>query len=719
MADIYITVCPLKSKFDQLLTYKLPISLLESIDFKLEDDFYANLIGLLVLVPLGKANKLQVAIIVAKSQLEDRKINIKQVADFISLEPVLNVKQLKLAKLIAWRYQCSLAHALSLFLLPKQLQKKKTLALDAEKSSILDALNAKTVKVSKINKKPKYQRYIDKIIAELTEEEKAKLLVEPPLTQEQNRALKQIELSREREFLIHGVTGSGKTELYLRLAKDALLNNKTCLILVPEINLSYPMIQAFSLRFPQQCGIWHSQMSEGEKLSCREAIQNSHVKILIGTRSALFSNLDNIGLIVIDEEHDSSYQSETIPHYQAKSIARLLLRDHLGAKLLLASATPAISTYYRAKQGKCSLIELKQRVFSVNLPQIDLVDLRQESKLAKDLILADRTIQAITNVLNLNQQVLLLLNRRGYNVCYLCQACGVAIKCADCDFRLVYHQSIAKLLCHYCGKTYALPKTCPNCSQAKLVDFGFGTEKLAEYLQAKWPNIKIARLDQDVSQKKSKANEILAAFKRGEYQILLGTQMIAKGHDFNNIGLVAILAVDSMLAMPDYQAEERCFQLITQAAGRAGRQGQASKVLLQTFDPDQACLQVALRNDYKAFYEQQLILRKRLALPPFMAMGLIKLQFTQKNLSIYELKEISQSLYKDLQVLCRHISREQNAYSLTIWPLGNHSIRKINQEYSLTIRVSSQFEAAIAYLCHKLLKQKTKLKARLSLYLAN
>lgn len=708
MVKIYVTVSLLKSKFQQLLVYVLPLNLLPEEMISSTDEanpvaLEQSLIGTLVAVPLGKSNKLQAAIIVELNSQQCAEHNMKEVAKIISKEPALSLQQLKLAKLIAWRYQCSLAHALSLFLLPKEIH--------IEKIKSTKSINKSSI--------PKYQRYIAKIIAELDNADKEKLQSEPILTAEQKTALQKINISQTREFLLHGVTGSGKTEIYLQLAKESIANNKNCLILVPEINLSYPMIQAFSLRFQNQCGIWHSQMSEGEKSSCRSAIKEGKIKILIGTRSALFSNLDNLGLIVIDEEHDSSYQSETIPHYASSSIARLILREQQEAKLILASATPAVNTYYRAQQGKCNLIELKERVFSVNLPKIDIVDLRQEPSQPNKLLLAKRTEQAISNTLNLGQQVLLLLNRRGYNICYLCASCGAAVKCERCDFRLVYHQSIEKLLCHYCGKSYEIPKVCPNCQQAELNNFGFGTEKLEEYLQQRWPNAKIARLDQDVSQKKALANRILSDFKHGEYQILLGTQMIAKGHDFSNISLVVILSIDSLLAMPDYLAEERCFQLITQAAGRAGRKGQASLVLLQTFDPEQTCLQAAIHNNYQSLYTQQLALRKRLALPPYSALGLIKLQFKKKQLTKTELKQLSQFAYSTLQKLSELIKQEKPSYTVRIWPLTNQSIRKINQEYSLTMRVSAQEEVALAYLYHQLLQCKLGTNTTLSLYLDN
>ncbi len=702
MEAISVTVSILKNKFQQQLLYRLPLNLLPAnLATSSFGELSERLVGTLVAVPLGKGNQLQAAIVWEVKGLEaETKLNLKDVASLISKEPALTAKQLDLAKLIAWRYQCSLAHALNLFLVREELK----------------------IKANSVKRKstvPKYQRYIAKIVAELEPTEQAKLKLEPTLTEEQEMALKAISQAKIREFLLHGVTGSGKTEIYLQLAKQVLAKGQTCLILVPEINLSYPMIQTFSLRFPNLCGIWHSQMSAGEKLSCKQAIKDGQIKILIGTRSALFSNLDKIGLIVIDEEHDSSYQSETIPHYQTASIARLLLRMQPDACLILASATPDVSTYYRASTAKSQLIELKERVHKQALPKIDLVDLRLEANTISQLILAKRTEQAIQNCLNLGEQVLLLLNRRGYNVCYLCKDCGQAMQCERCDFRLVYHQNINKLLCHYCGKTYALPSHCPKCKTGSLINFGFGTEKLEEYLQMHFKDAKIARLDQDVSQKKQAANQILSAFKRGEYQILLGTQMIAKGHDFANIGLVCILAIDSILAMPDYQAEECCFQLITQAAGRAGRQGQAAHVLLQTFDPKQACLQAAINNDYAGFYKQQLIWRKRLGLPPFQALGMLKLQIKHKTLNASELNEFLQRVNNTLQSLCLAINQEKPNYGVMIWPSSLSNWRKINQEYSLIVKVSSKAEAAIAYLYHKLQQQKLPLPVSFSLYFAD
>lgn len=698
MNDWMIEVCILQAKFKQNLYYLLPQSMQEEISTCYQTQLFSPEFcrNRLVQVPLGKNNKLQAALILRTCPLPQTfaKEKLKFAAAWYNERAYLSDKQVELAHLLAQRYQCTFAHALSLSLPPYNLKQP-------EKSG------------------NKYRNYIALIQQSLTEAERSKLAAVPQLTTEQKAVLQKLQLSlaaNKREFLLHGVTGSGKTEIYLTLAKEVLAAGHCCLILVPEINLSYPMIQAFSLRFPEICGIWHSQMSEGEKLSTAMAIADGKLKILIGTRSALFSNLDNIGLIVIDEEHDSSYLSETIPHYHAITVARLMLRQHPKAFLLLASATPSVNSYYRTTEGRSVLLTLTQRVTHTLPPAIDIVDLRNETVKTDKLILAKRTVKTISNCLNLQQQVLLVLNRRGYNTSTLCRKCGRAILCPHCDFRLVYHLDCRKLLCHYCGYRRNLPEKCAFCGEKALINYGFGTEMVEQYVRNLFPQVNVARLDQDVSSKKQAATKVLQDFRQGRCQILVGTQMIAKGHDFSNVGLVCLLCIDSLLSMPGYKAEERCFQLICQAAGRAGRQGQNCQVLLQTFAPQERCLQAAIRNDYQQFYQDQLVWRRRLGYPPFLYFGQFKISINCRY-DLSAIRALLQRINAELTALIAGIKQHKPELQLILWPFSDDLLRKVDNEYRIFLNITANDEAAISYLFKLLLQISLPFTCNFSLFL--
>lgn len=443
----------------------------------------------------------------------------------------------------------------------------------------------------------------------------------PELTDEQSAALKiitpAIKDNTNRNFLLHGVTGSGKTEVYMRIADECIKNGKKVIMLVPEISLTHQTIDRFLSRFGKdRLAVLHSKLSQGERFDQWSSIKKGEVDIVIGARSAVFAPFDNIGAIILDEEHETSYKSDMTPKYDTIEVAIKRAIQHKSI-VVLGSATPSVVSNYRAETGLYEKIMLKERYNKNLFPHIHINDMREELISGNKSILSNTLYERISKSLSKNKQVILFLNRRGYSPFISCRICGYVMKCPECGISMTFHKSNNMAVCHFCGRKESIPPKCPECESKYLKHFGVGTEKVEEVIGEYFGEAKIARLDLDTTSKKGSVNKILNDFKKGKSQILIGTQMVAKGLDFEHVDLVGIIAADVSLNIPDYRSGERTFQLITQAAGRSGRGDEQGDVIIQTYMPENYAILYAADHDYESFYKDEILLRKTLCYPPF------------------------------------------------------------------------------------------------------
>ena len=432
----------------------------------------------------------------------------------------------------------------------------------------------------------------------------------------QNAAICREHWSREQGMhLLYGITGSGKTEVYMALMEKVLNEGRQIIVLIPEISLTLQTVSRFYARFGSQIAVMNSRLSAGERYDQYMRAKRGEASIMIGPRSALFTPFDRLGLIIIDEEHESAYQSEIVPRYQAAEVAARRA-EMSGALLVLGSATPSVAVYQKAREGMISLHRLTHRARTgSHLPDVKVVDLREEFRMKNRGILSQSLHEAMDACLKRGEQMMLFLNRRGYAGFVSCRSCGYVVKCRHCDVSMtVHHHTLLK--CHYCGSEQPMPRVCPSCGSPYIAGFGVGTQKVEEFVQKEFPEARILRMDRDTTSGKDDMGRILQIFSEGGADILIGTQMIVKGHDFANVTLVGILAADLSLFAGDYQSSERTFQLLTQAAGRAGRGDRPGEVIIQTYQPEHYCIQTAAAQDYDSFYSQEIRFRQMLHYPP-------------------------------------------------------------------------------------------------------
>ena len=467
----------------------------------------------------------------------------------------------------------------------------------------------------------------------IKEYHETKLEDEPTLSEEQKYAALDICNSIDNElgksFLIHGVTNSGKTEVYIRAAKNAIAKGKTAIILVPEIALSSQIADRFSKRFGKdKVAIMHSKLKTSERLAEWMRIKSGEAKIVVGARTAVFAPASDIGVIIIDEEHESTYKSDHNPKFETVDVAFRRAKYH-NATLVLGSATPSIVSYNRAMDGIYQLIEMKNRIGKSIMPEVKIVDMRDELRSGNSSVISRKLLASIEQTVNNGDQVILFLNRRGFSTQVLCPECGYRMMCPDCDITLTYHKRDNAAICHYCGRKFKIPEICPECGNSTLSFIGTGTERLEETIEGLVPNAKVERFDLDTAKNSSEIKKTLRYFNSGKTNILVGTQILAKGLDFKNVGLVGIILADSSLNIPDYRSPERTFQLITQVSGRAGRECGKSKVILQTYQPEDDTIKKAANRDYYGFYEQELAHRRNMNYPPFS--DIISVTFVDKK----------------------------------------------------------------------------------------
>lgn len=493
-------------------------------------------------------------------------------------------------------------------------------------------------------------------------------------------------------YLIKGVTGSGKTEVYMELIAHCIQSGRQAIVLIPEIALTYQTVMRFFSRFGNRVSIINSRLSNGERYDQFERAKNGDIDIMIGPRSALFTPFSNLGLIIIDEEHENSYKSESVPRYHAREVA--IEYAHMSdAIVVLGSATPSVDSFYKAKTGVYRLLELDTRVDDRPLPKCEIVDLRQELREGNRSILSTRLQELMEERLQNGQQTMLFLNRRGKSAFMSCRACGFVVKCPHCDVSLSEHSG-GVMVCHYCGYRQPVPKVCPSCGSKYISGFKAGTQKIEAMVAKRFPQARILRMDYDTTRAKDSYEKILQAFSNHEADILIGTQMIVKGHDFSNVTLVGVLAADMSLHVNDFHAAERTFALLTQAAGRAGRGKLPGNVVIQTYDPDHYAIQTAKEQDYEAFYDKEIEYRRLMNYPPVWNMLLIHVTSPDES----ECGSIAQRVHDTAAQMISHIEKSQSPddrHQIQLIGPADATIAKVNDIYRKVIYMKTSDYAAL------------------------
>jgi len=503
------------------------------------------------------------------------------------------------------------------------------------------------------------------------------------LNEEQEKACSKIISSENKAFLLHGVTGSGKTEVYMNVIEMYRKQKKQSIMLVPEISLTVQTIDRFMKRFGNRIAIFHSRLSKKEKFIQWNKVYNREVDVIIGARSAIFAPVQDLGVIIIDEEHEDSYISSTSPKYDTIEVA-IKMAYILNGKVILGSATPSLNTYYMAMKGQIEILELKKRVNNALMPDIKIIDMSCELDKGNNTIISEELYESIKTSLSKKEQVILFLNKRGYSGFVSCKKCGHVARCDRCDVSLTYHIKDNLLKCHYCGRTRKMLQTCPKCGSDKIEQFSAGTQQVERLVKKLFSKASIERMDFDSMTNKESYENIYKDFKDGSIDILIGTQMLAKGFDFPNVTTVGVLSADAILNLPFYNSSEKTFQLITQVSGRAGRGDKKGRVFVQTYEPENFIINAAKNNNYDLFLNEELKLRKEFAFPPFINIINICLISKDEELVIKTANE----KYSELQILVKDMIKER---SLLLYRPIPHSIYKVNDEYriNLFIKVSN------------------------------
>ena len=518
----------------------------------------------------------------------------------------------------------------------------------------------------------------------------------------QQRAVDAITRSMDaggERFLLNGVTGSGKTEVYIRCIRHALQQGRGAIVLVPEIALTPQMVSWFHARFGDNAAVLHSGLSAGERFDEWRRIRFGEARVVVGARSAVFAPMENIGVIIVDEEHENTYQSEHKPRYDAREIAWRRAEENRAA-LVLGSATPSIASFMRAMPGvraenKLTLLEMHQRVQGRPLPDVELVDMRAEFDRGNHSVFSGKLSQALQECLDRGEQAMLFINRRGHSTFVSCRKCGYVVKCGQCDVSMTYHQAENMLKCHYCGAAMPPPRSCPQCGSGYIKYFGAGTQKVAEEARKLFPDARIVRMDVDTTREKNAHEKILNRFRSGEANVLIGTQMIAKGLDFPNVTLVGVIAADMTLNLPDYRSTERTFQLITQVAGRAGRADKPGRVIVQTYDPDHYGIRLAAAQDYRAFYHKESAFRKSALYPPYTQ--IVRIVYTGKLE-----REVQKAAEADEAALSRWLDERQMRSDVVQLRSLQAPISLLRGEYRWQLFLKIYFKGDLNAACEKM-----------------
>ncbi|MBQ2985363.1 MAG: primosomal protein N' [Clostridia bacterium] len=619
-------------------------------------------VGQRVLVPFGAGNKSVEGFVLGISESYDGNIALKSIIRPMEPYTVLTREQIRLAYWIKQSYNCVLVDALRL-MIPAQLRggrvKEKTIrTVKANPGMDSAQVLAAMLKKDGTPKSPRQHEvytllaesgmemstgdicafipgapaairallqkgYILEIGRETYRDPYARRDIPKsgplPLSPQQKNALCAVSSAMEQgrgEFLLHGVTGSGKTEVYMQAIAKALDMGGTAIVLVPEISLTPQAMDRFRGRFGNNVAVLHSRLSPGERYDEWRRIRLGRAKVVLGARSAVFAPLENIKLIVVDEEHEQSYSSEITPRYNAIEVARQRCRLG-GGTLVLGSATPSIATYLRATKGKYTLLEMPHRINGLPMPRVEIADMRAEFAGGNTGIFSAPLYDALKTCLDKGEQAILFMNRRGYSTFVSCRGCGYVFKCDNCDVSMTYHKLENAMKCHYCGCVKPIPKVCPECGKPYIKFFGIGTQQVEEQLKENFPGVTCLRMDADTTRTKDAHYSILSRFAKGEAQVLIGTQMVAKGLDMPGVSVVGVIAADASLHIPDYRSCERSFQLLTQVAGRAGRASGNGRVIVQTYNPEHPAVVLASRHDYKGFFDYEIAMRRAALFPPY------------------------------------------------------------------------------------------------------
>lgn len=657
--DIYVGVIVNNEsiKVDKIFTYKVP----EKLHKKVKK-------GRMVTVPFGNGNKKIYGFIIdILYSLEDAE-KIKEVVDINEDLEFLTEENIKLINLMRRKYLCTYLECIKV-MIPSGLTRgvsfktKNCLFTHNELNGKYDkedyeaiyniiqknngelnkaeVVNKYNISLSKINTLIKHGFLkVEKSIVNRYNEVTYKEYEEKTLNELQQKCVDKILVhSLNNKFLIHGITGSGKTEIYMNLVKAMMEAGKDSIILIPEIALTPQMVERFKGRFGKNVAIFHSRLSEGERFDEWMRVKMGKVKVAIGARSAVFLPFSNLGIIIIDEEHEGSYKSDSDPKYNAREIA-VFKGEIEKCKVVLGSATPSIESYYKAQRGEYDLITLDKRADGAKLPSVTVVDMREELKAGNKTMFSRTLHEEMEECLNNGNQAIMFLNRRGYSTFVSCRECGYVFKCSNCDISLTYHRD-ESLTCHYCGSKQNAIKTCPKCKSKYVKYFGVGTEQLEHSVRKTFLNSKPIRMDFDTTRGKNDYERIYSDFGSKRFNVLIGTQMIAKGLDFKDVTLVGIIAADLSLNLPDYRASERTFQLITQVAGRAGRGKKEGKVILQTYSPENYSIVYAAASDYKSFFEEEILIRKLRNYPPFAKILAINLSSEKEEILIKSIQNLA------------------------------------------------------------------------------
>ena len=635
-------------------------------------------VGMRVVVPFGKQTLEGFVLKIYENKDVSLENKLKEIISIVDTYPILNEELLTLGKYISKTTLCSLMTSYQA-MLPKALKAKKKVNMTPKYDTYIcinygmynndikfNASQEKILELLKENKKVK-KEVLNKIsvssvntllkknilLEEKEENYRHNLINEEKikfnLNEEQQKVYKEIfnSINTNETFLLYGVTGSGKTNVYMKVIEDVIKNNKTAILLVPEISLTPQIIKRFTSYF-SNIAVLHSGLSDGEKYDEWRKINEGKVNIVIGARSAIFAPLKNIGVIIIDEEHSQTYKQENNPRYNAIDIAKERCKYH-NCPLILGSATPSLESFARAKKNVYKLLELKNRYNNNTMPKVEIIDMNKEFKKASGYF-SNTLIDQIKETLERKEQVILFLNRRGYSSFLTCSSCGYVEKCPNCDISLTYHKSSNMLRCHYCGYATKRKKLCPKC-QEEFKDYGIGTEKVEEELKSLIKDAKIIRMDVDTTTTKNAHAKIINSFLEEKYNILVGTQMIAKGLDFPNVTLVGVLNADIGLNFPDFRSSETTFSLLNQVLGRSGRGNKEGKVLIQTFNPEHYAIAYTKNHDYLGFYNEEMKIRKILKYPPYYYICSIKIISKDYNLA-------SKSSYDVVNYLKQNIKNE-------------------------------------------------------------
>ena len=642
---------------DKVFTYSVP----EYLSNKIK-------LGIRVVVPFGRQT-LEGFVI---SFVKDVDYETKDIIEVVDEDEILNEELLELGKIMQEKtlstliscYQVMLPKALKakngtvinkkydifykLGIIPEKLNDKQRKIIsmfdkcEFVLKSELDKVSSSSVKTLEKNGglvKVKLEHYRHSNLEKIEEKKE--------LTPDQNKVLNEFLESSDEVFLLHGVTGSGKTEVYMEMIDNVLKKGKTAIVLVPEISLTPQIISRFSKRFGEKIALLHSALSDGERYDEWRRIKRGEVDIVIGARSALFAPLKNLGLIVIDEEHSSSYkQDDSNPRYSAIDMAKERIKLNRGAKLVLGSATPTLDSYARSIKGLYHLLELPNRINKKELPEIKIIDMNQEIKYCKGHF-SNQLLKSIEDKISKGEQVILLLNRRGYASFVTCKNCGYTVKCPNCDITLTYHKTSNNLRCHYCGYATKMDLICPKCHEKALSSLGVGTEKIEEELIKFIPGVRILRMDFDTTRKRNH-EKMIKDFENQKYDILLGTQIVAKGLDFENVTLVGIVNADTSLNIPNFRSSEETFSLLSQVSGRSGRSKKSGEVILQTYNPNHYAIECVKRHNYKDFFNKEMSIRRKLNYPPYYYITYVRVSSKNEDVCYKEALKIKKIFEKYL-----------------------------------------------------------------------